>query len=25
VGFIEDLIFFLTMQKLWKSVNIWHS
>jgi len=25
MGFVEDLIFFVTMQKLWKSVHIWQS
>jgi len=24
-GFVENLILFQTMQKLWKSVNIWQS
>jgi len=25
MGFIENLILFLTVQKLWKSVHIWRS
>jgi len=25
MGFVENLILFLTVQKLWKLVNIWQS